>query len=965
MSGSVSLHRVMTMPEFVDPIGSYLEPQHVCKALLVCKLFKSAFLPYRWKTLSSRPPSLSNQNIVGSFFPQHPNDAVVRAFQRHGPLFTRRVILQSGQHDALADLFMEFANHFCALTDITVQGWNLDSRPVHLGRMHWDNNLEDNYDYTQSDASDWRQFINSTRPPPLLCASQRSLQYYENGRLCQSDRPWTLPLPKDTLDDEQVLSQLRDLSHSYLDLVLCLGEWSVRSLQRICLEGLMTEWVSKNPGVKDVALPVRFSHRLMKVLELSDNLEVLQLGEWPVVDVLNVILHLPKRIRDLSLKIGVPSQDFVALLPSLNPPQPLFPFTTPDIPIVHLSEEQKQKHDLAATTRIEKAWEVYQTKLWQYEMEEQQEQDAFLDAYEDEHRNNKYEDGQEDPTSFSSSSTTTPTTTTPQPLAFPKVRSRFENMKDKHCLTRLRFSWKEQTSSLYPMWILSELLGHCPNLESLKVPTIPSDHLIEFTAVLHKMMYRAGTPLVAQKRSLQDLDLGQLSIRELQVKYVLENLRPPSTSTINDASSTLASVALASTPASILRRGIMLADPTGKENEGLRSITLGNYAFKNLGVCNPLVMWHSATLERICVTAGCKIRILTLLETCPRLKILLAMEPPRSPLKEDEGSQLSRVDWIQFLESGHHERCIKDDDDDDDNDAAVLTSQAGGRALEVDGFVADDDGDNVDLFEEEEDVPQQAEGIAPAAAFTSRLPVPSTSSRLSRLAMSALMEQTQQTAYEVDLESTLEPLPTKISSLGDDCLWPSFRTLRSLSIQLYIQFKDLEDRSARRVNLLDRSRAPQMRLDHVTEYMEQIYKRLGLLQGLEDMTVGSNAVLARRDPWAEKRTSPAQACSFVQERTPLHVRIDIPRNVGRGSQAYIEQVQGPGRQEFRLGLEFSLVQGLDHLKGMRRLRRVNLFGLMSTRGRIGWEAYEWMSVHWPNLEVILGRVERRPKKIHG
>ncbi|GJJ69812.1 hypothetical protein EMPS_02161 [Entomortierella parvispora] len=235
--------RVISIPLLVDLICQQLEPRHICNALLTSRAFYPAFLAHRWKTLDN---DINRRgHCAGNHFPLSPLPETVAALTEYGAGFARQVVIHL-DGERFFDLLGDDAIRCSRLVTISQLGC-LRPEDVSLN-MHWD---------------DFEDFE----------------EYEHDG-------------------DEEHTDQGHFLRLNYRmyfsgNLALKLAEESCLTLQKLQLEGY------RNSSGNSRA----FSVRMIEVLSLLENLEILMLAAMPMEDVVNVVLHLPARLQELSLKV--------------------------------------------------------------------------------------------------------------------------------------------------------------------------------------------------------------------------------------------------------------------------------------------------------------------------------------------------------------------------------------------------------------------------------------------------------------------------------------------------------------------------------------------------------------------------------------------------------------------------------------------------------------------------------------
>ncbi|KAG0053851.1 hypothetical protein BGZ83_000325 [Gryganskiella cystojenkinii] len=210
------------------------------------------------------------------------------------------------------------------------------------------------------------------------------------------------------------------LSLARVSLALTLAETSLLSLRRLQLEGF------KNISEQG-RLP--FVTRLNSLLDRLENLEVLHIGRMPMMDVVSVVLQAPSTVRDLSLAVWY------------NHPSQYAP--------------------VVSTAAFEQEWIEYQNKL-------------LRQSY----RNDDNDDDEDFRQECDHNLSPTPL---PPLSSLPTVQSLLVNMAIKPRLTQLSLF---NICVYHPIWILFEILRHCPNLSSFKIPDIPQEHREEFLLLL-------------------------------------------------------------------------------------------------------------------------------------------------------------------------------------------------------------------------------------------------------------------------------------------------------------------------------------------------------------------------------------------------------------------------------------------------------------------------------------------------
>jgi len=174
-------------------------------------------------------------------------------------------------------------------------------------------------------------------------------------------------------------------------------------------------------------------------------------------------------------------------------------------------------------------------------------------------------------------------------------------------------------------------------------------------------------------------------------------------------------------------------------------------------------------------------------------------------------------------------------------------------------------------------------------------------------------EQDKRKGYDKDSKSkSAKPSPLLLTT-GVNVLrpeigspWPCSQFLRVLS--LVIRIKD---------------EMPE--LERIPQHCANIYRRLGQLVVLEDLSVECNTIKTEFDPW-----------SLFSD--PDH------------NDKYCVDSDYEARHVYEVCLDFTLRQGLGYMDKLKRLRRLNI--QREGLPRIGKKDRKWMEEHWPRLETV-------------
>lgn len=200
------------------------------------------------------------------------------------------------------------------------------------------------------------------------------------------------------------------------ETVLTLATRSRFTLQRLHLEVFSNRFTSQS-----------FSSQLIKVMSGLSSLEALLIGPLPIEDLVNVVLHLPGGVKEVTLSAWIPSWT-----------------------------QSKE-----TTEEFEHAWADYQRRLKTHDI---QDSDNLLTS-----------------STIATSQSDGNTPDVQHGSAFSTARSSLENMAIKPRVTRLILS---ETSVFYPTWIVCEILRHCPNPNSFRTPAMRDGGIDELTQVL-------------------------------------------------------------------------------------------------------------------------------------------------------------------------------------------------------------------------------------------------------------------------------------------------------------------------------------------------------------------------------------------------------------------------------------------------------------------------------------------------
>ncbi|KAG0043492.1 hypothetical protein BGZ83_011341 [Gryganskiella cystojenkinii] len=552
------LQRVIEIPLILDLICLYLEPRHILAALAVSRAFHNLFLPYRWKTLTSIKTLDAKPHKT---FPRTPSPEIETALVQYGIDFARHVVLPPYENrlvKALIQLAVESKtttyvdNHRPRLRLKSLKQVDQNRSSVGSLWMHWDDEIH------------WDDLDHSRVVDENIIAEQLALQ--------------------------DALISLTYCCHR----VLTLASHSLATLQRLHIDDFPSSFFSMDVN-KDMVTSL--SVQLIQVLFGAKSLQALTLGALSMENIVNVFLHLPGRVQELTLKFWTKK---------------------------HWGDYYEDYYAGAITpVDFEESWARYHKAL-----RAQEQYAGHDDNVNTQSPSNTAINGRADHDSEDKNDDTVESR--------PIVQTLMQNTSIKSQLRRLSLS---EVCTSHPPWILFEILRHCPNVTSFRPPYVYGRDLEAFARFLREEW----------SGKIEHLDLSEFGITDEEGVTFLRLLVSPQGQ--QDPFLRVESSRFAETSGNNNKNNNSMSSKNNSaRGGGLRSFTLlGDDQFGTK--CKTELEKHFATLERISVRqcARCLTGrdILTWLTRCSRLDTLLMMHGLLSV-----ETNIPFINWIDFVESG-------------------------------------------------------------------------------------------------------------------------------------------------------------------------------------------------------------------------------------------------------------------------------------------------------------------------